>query len=63
MGFLKNLNLSQGDSPLGKPEVINRRNMNTIHDIAIFVAIFASGMLAGYILKLIIERKNGYEEK
>lgn len=26
--------------------------MSTIHDIAVFVAIFASGMLAGYMLKL-----------
>ena len=42
----------------GKPEVINRRNMNTIHDIALFVAIFASGMLVGYMLKIV---KDNYE--
>jgi len=32
--------------------------MNTIHDIAIYVAIFAVGILAGYLLKVVIDNHN-----
>lgn len=30
-----------------------------IHDIAIYVAIFAAGMLAGYLLKVVMLNKEG----
>ena len=31
--------------------------MSMIHDIAIYVAIFAAGMLAGYLLKVVMVNK------
>ena len=39
--------------------------MSTIHDIAVFIAIFASGMLVGYLLKVFLlnwksKNKNKY---
>lgn len=37
--------------------------MNTIHDIAIFVAIFAAGMLVGYLLKVVMVNKERIKNK
>lgn len=34
-----------------------------IHDIALFVAIFASGMLVGYLLKVILVNKERIKNK
>ena len=31
--------------------------MSTIHDIAVYVAIFAAGMLMGYLLKVVMMNK------
>ena len=31
--------------------------MSTIHDIAVYVAIFATGMLVGYLLKVVMVNK------
>ena len=31
--------------------------MSTIHDIAVYVAIFTAGMLAGYLLKVVMMNK------
>ena len=31
--------------------------MSTIHDIAVYVAIFAAGMLVGYLLKVVMVNK------
>lgn len=36
--------------------------MNTIHDIAVFVAIFASGMLVGYLMKVAMVNKKGKKD-
>ena len=33
--------------------------MNMIHDIAVFVAIFASGMLVGYLMKVAMVNMKG----
>ena len=37
--------------------------MNIIHDIAIFVAIFAAGMLVGYLLKVVMVNKERIKNK
>lgn len=37
--------------------------MNTINDIAIFVAIFASGMIAGYLLKVVMLNNERIKQK
>ena len=37
--------------------------MNTIHDIAIYVAIFATGMLVGYLLKVVMVNKERIKNK
>ena len=31
--------------------------MSTIHDIAVYIAIFAAGMLVGYLLKVVMINK------
>lgn len=31
--------------------------MSTIHDIAVYIAIFAAGMLVGYLLKVVMVNK------
>lgn len=36
--------------------------MRTIHDIAVFVAIFAFGMLAGYVMKVVIEHFSSHKD-
>ena len=41
---------------------ISKFNMNTIHDIAVFVAIFTSGMLAGYLMKVAMVNKKGKKD-
>ena len=42
---------------------IKNNSMSTIHDIAVFVAIFASGMLAGYMLKIVKDNYERIKEK
>ena len=37
--------------------------MNMIHDIAVFVVIFASGMIAGYLLKVVMMNKERIKQK
>lgn len=37
--------------------------MNSIHDIAVYVAIFAAGMLVGYLLKVVMANKERIKEK
>ena len=37
--------------------------MNTIHDIAIYVAIFAAGMLVGYLLKVVMVNNERIKNK
>lgn len=37
--------------------------MNTIHDIAVFVTIFASGMIAGYLLKVVMVNRERIKQK
>ena len=34
-----------------------------IHDIAIYVAVFATGMLVGYLLKVVMVNKERIKEK
>ena len=34
-----------------------------IHDIAIYVAIFAAGMLVGYLLKVVMVNKEGINNR
>ena len=37
--------------------------MNTIHDTALYVAIFAAGMLVGYLLKVMMVNKERIKDK
>lgn len=37
--------------------------MSMIHDIAIYVAVFATGMLVGYLLKVVMVNKERIKEK
>lgn len=37
--------------------------MSMIHDIAIYVAVFAAGMLIGYLLKVVMVNKERIKEK